>query len=55
MDDITENFMTECLFKVQASIESICGIFQLESGTWMDGLNDTPTNKNKERGNTIYL
>ena len=32
MDDITENFVTECLLKVQTFFESICGKSQIESG-----------------------
>ena len=32
-DDITENFVTECLIKVQTLFESICGN---ESAGWMD-------------------
>ena len=30
MDDITENFVTECLIKVQTFFESICGKSQLD-------------------------
>ena len=37
MDDITENFVTACLIKVQTFFESICGNIQLESSIWMDG------------------
>ena len=33
MDDITENFVTECLIKVQTFFESICG---KKSAGWMD-------------------
>ena len=38
MVDITENFKTEYLLKVQTFFESICRKnVQLESGIWMDG------------------
>ena len=33
MDDITGNFMTECLIKVQTFFESMCG---KKSAGWMD-------------------
>ena len=39
MDDITENYVTECLLKVQTFFESICRkMFSWkENGIWMDG------------------
>ena len=39
MVDITENYVTECLLKVQTFFESICGkMFSWkENGIWMDG------------------
>ena len=33
MDDITGNFVTECLIKVQTFFESMCG---KKSAGWMD-------------------
>ena len=51
MVDITENYVTECLLKVQTFFESICGkMFSWkENGIWMDGY------QKRERENTIYL
>ena len=53
MVDITENFVTECLLKVQTLIKSICGIF-LDRKWYMDGWIKLHSHK-KERENTIYL
>ena len=52
MDDPTENFVTECLLKVQTLIESICGIFL--AGKWyVDGWIKLLSHRKRE--NTIYL
>ena len=38
MDNITENFVTECLLKIQTFFfKSICGKNQLKGGFWMNG------------------
>ena len=37
MVDITKNFVTECLLKVQTLLNHMRKNVQLESGMWMDG------------------
>ena len=57
MDDITENFVTECLIKVQNFFESICG---KKSAGWMDKIYkkilmvcSVSTQKNPEQGSCM--
>ena len=51
MDDITENFATACLIKVQSFFESKCGNIQLESSILMDGWITLP--KMRENTNVV--